>query len=133
MKLKEILKQLESYKTNHQVIAMTENGEIISTTFFLHTCPIHSSLFSVFGAIDNMQHLHVISNKSVIKQLNCIPNESTKRVYGWQALDYVEPEERELLFIYDIKSIYCEKYKYLQPYYIFKNSQDQIIIRCKGK
>ena len=133
MKLKEILKQLESYKTNHQVIAMTENGEIISTTFFLNTCPIHSSLFSVFGAIDNIKYHHVVSNKSVIKQLNCIPNESTKRAYKGQEIDYVEPEERELLFIDDIKSIYCEKYKYLQPYYIFKNSQDQIIILCKGR
>lgn len=132
MKLKEIIEQLKSYPEYHQVIAMTEDGEKISTTFNLYTCPIHSSMFSTFGDINNTR-LHVMNNRNVINQLTKIPNQSTKTGYKGQEIDYVEPEERELLFTNNLKSIYCGKYKYLQPYYIFKNSQDQIIIRCKGR
>lgn len=133
MKLKEIIEQLKSYKSNHQVIAITDDGEKISTTFDLYTCPIHSNMFSLFGVIDDTKHLHVLNNKGVIKSLETVPINSTKRGYKGQEIDYVEPEERELLFTNNLKSIYCGKYKYLQPYYIFKNSKEQIIIRCKGR
>ena len=133
MKLKEIVEQLKSYKPHHQVIAMTEDGEKISTTFVLYTCPIHSNVFSVYGNIDKTYHLHIINNKGVIKALETTPYASTKRGYKGQELDYVEPEVRELLFTNNLKSIYCGKYKYLQPYYIFLNNKEQIIIQCKGK
>ena len=133
MKLKEIIEQLKSYQSHHQVIAMTEDGEEISTTFDLYTCPIHSSVFSVYGNIGDTKHLNIVNNKGVIKRLETIPYASTKRGYKGQEIDYVEPEERELLFTNNLKSIYCGKYKYLQPYYIFKNSKEQIIIRCKGR
>lgn len=132
MKLKEIIEQLKSYPEHNQVIAMTEDGEKISTIFNLYTCPIHSNMFSIFGDI-NDTILHVMNNKNVINKLTKIPNQSTKTGYKGQEIDYVEPEERELLFTNNLKSIYCGNYKYLQPYYIFKNSQDQIIIRCKGR
>ena len=133
MKLKEILEQLKSYQSHHQVIAMTGDGEHISTTFDLYTCPIHSNVFSVYGIIDKTKNLHVINNKGVIKALETIPDGSTKRGYKGQELDYVEPEEREILFTNNLKSIYCGKYKYLQPYYIFENNNKQIIIQCKGR
>lgn len=133
MKLKEIIEQLKSYKPHYQVKAMTEDAELISTTFDLYTCPIHSSMFSIFSNIGDTKHLHVINNKRVIKALETTPYASTKKGYEGQEIDYVEPEDRELLFTNNLKSVYCEKYKYLQPYYIFKNSQDQIIIRCKGR
>ena len=134
MKLKEIIEHLKAYKPHHQVIAMTEDGEKISTTFVLYTSPIHSNMFSVFGNIDEEKyHLHAINNKNVILMLTNIPEYSTKRGYKGQEIDYVEPEEKELIFINNLKSVYCGKYKYLQPYYIFLNHQDQIIIRCKGK
>ena len=133
MKLKEIIEQLKSYQSHHQVIAMTEDGEQISTTFDLYTCPIHSNVFSVYGIIDKTKNLHVINNKGVIKALETTPYASTKLGYKGQELDYVEPEERELLFTNNLKSIYCGKYKYLQPYYIFKNAKEQIIIRCEGR
>ena len=133
MKLKEITEQLKSFQSHHQVIAMTEDGEHISTTFDLHTCPIHSNVFSVYGIIDKTKNLHVINNKNAIKRLETIPDGSTKRGYKDQELDYVEPEERELLFTNNLKSIYCGKYKYLQPYYIFLNDKEQIIIRCEGR
>lgn len=71
--------------------------------------------------------------KRLIQQLSTIPYESTKRGYKGQEIDYVEPEERELLFTNNLKSIYCGKYKYLQPYNIFLNNKEQIIIQCKGK
>ena len=132
MKLKEIIEQLKSFQSHHQVIAMTDDGEKISTTFDLYTCPIHSNVFSLFGVIDETNH-HVINNKGVIKRLETIPDGSTKRGYKGQEIDYIEPEERELLFTNNLKSIYCGKYKYLQPYYIFKNSKEQIIIRCRGR
>ena len=133
MKLKEIVEQLKSYKPHHQVIAMTEDGEKISTTFDLYTCPIHSNVFSVYGIINDDKHFHVINNKDVIKALETTPYASTKRGYKGQEIDYVEPDERELLFTNSLKSIYCGKYKYLQPYNIFLNDKEQIIIRCKGK
>ena len=41
--------------------------------------------------------------------------------------------DKELLFVNNLKSIYCGKYKYLQPYNIFLNNKEQIIIQCKGK
>ena len=133
MKLKEIVEQLKSYKPHHQVIALTEDGEKISTTFVLYTCPIHSNVFSVYGNIgEENYHFHVINNKGVIKELETIPYASTKRGYKGQEIDYVEPEGKELLFTNNLKSIYCGKYKYLQPYYIFLNDKEQIIIRCKG-
>ena len=133
MKLKEIVEQLKSYQSHHQVIAMTEDGEKISTTFELHTCPIHSNVFSVYGIINDDKHFHVINNKSVIKALVTTPYASTKRGYKGQEIDYVEPEGRELLFTNNLKSIYCGTYKYLQPYNIFLNNKEQIIIQCKGK
>ena len=133
MKLKEIVEKLKSYKPNHQVIAMTEDGEKISTTFELYTCPIHSNMFSIFGNIgEEKYHFHVINNKNVISALTGIPGYSKRRAYKGQEIDYVEPEGRELLFTNNLKSIYCGKYKYLQPYYIFLNDKEQIIIRCKG-
>ena len=133
MKLKEIVEQLKSYQSHHQVIAMTEDGEKISTTFELYTCPIHSNVFSVYGIINDDKHFHVINNKSVIKALETTPYASTKRGYKGQEIDYVEPEGRELLFTNNLKSIYCGTYKYLQPYNIFLNNKEQIIIQCKGK
>lgn len=133
MKLKDIIEQLKSYQAHHQVIAMTDNEEQISTTFYLYTCPIHSNVFSVHGYIDDAKHLHVVNNKGVIKALETIPYDSTKRGYKGQEIDYVEPEERELLFTGNLKSIYCGKYKYLQPYNILINIQEQIIIQCKGR
>ena len=45
MKLKEILEQLKSFPEHHQVKAMTDNGEEISTTFELYLCHIHSNMF----------------------------------------------------------------------------------------
>ena len=132
MKLKEIVEKLKSYKPHHQVIAMTEDEEKISTTFVLYTSPIHSNVFSVYGIINDDKHFHVINNKGVIKALETTPYASTKRGYKGQEIDYVEPEGRELLFTNNLKSIYCGKYKYLQPYYIFLNDKEQIIIRCKG-
>ena len=132
MKLKEIVEKLKSYKPHHQVIAMTEDEEKISTTFVLYTSPIHSNVFSVYGIINDDKHFHAINNKGVIKALETTPYASTKRGYKGQEIDYVEPEERELLFTNNLKSIYCGKYKYLQPYYIFLNDKEQIIIRCKG-
>ena len=137
MKLKEIVEQLKSYQSNHQVIAMTEDGEKISTTFELYTCPIHSNIFSIFG---NNRHIgkkyyyfQVINNKNVIKELETTPYASTRRGYRGQEIDYVEPEDKELLFVNNLKSIYCGTYKYLQPYNIFLNNKEQIIIQCKGK
>ena len=132
MKLKEIIEQLKSYQSNHQVIAMTDHGEKISTTFVLYTCPIHSNVFSVYGNIDKTYHLHIINNKGVIKALETTPYAS--RGYKGQEIDYVEPEEREILFTNNLKSIYCGKYKYLQPYNIYLDrKEDTIIIRCKGR
>ena len=133
MKLKEIVEQLKSYQSHHQVIAMTRDGEHISTGFDLCTCPIHSNVFSVYGIIDKTKNLHVINNKGVIKALETTPYASTKRGYKGQKIDYVEPEDKELLFVNNLKSIYCGTYKYLQPYNIFLNNQEQIIIQCKGK
>ena len=137
MKLKEIVEQLKSYKPHHQVIAMTEDGEKISTTFELYTSPIHSNMFSIFGNIRNIgeenHHFNVINNKNVIKELEITPYASTRRGYIGQEIDYVEPEDKELLFVNNLKSIYCEKYKYLQPYNIFLNNKEQIIIQCKAK
>ena len=134
MKLKEIIEQLKSYQSHHQVIVMTADGEHISTTFDLYTCPIHSNVFSAYGIIDKTKNLHVINNKGVIKALETTPYASTKRGYKGQELDYVEPEDKELLFTNNLKSIYCGKYKYLQPYYIYKDGKyDKIIIRCKGR
>ena len=132
MKLKEIIEKLKSYQSHHQVIAATDDGDRISTTFDLYTCPIHSNVFSVYGIIDKTKNLHVINNKGVVKALETTPYASTKRGYKGQELDYVEPEDREILFTNNLKSIYCGKYKYLQPYYIFLNDKEQIIIRCKG-
>ena len=137
MKLKEIVEQLKSYQSHHQVIAMTEDGERISTTFELYTSPIHSNMFSIFGNIRNIgeenHHFNVINNKNVIKELEITPYASTRRGYRGQEIDYVEPEDKELLFVNNLKSIYCGKYKYLKPYNIFLNNQEQIIIQCKGK
>ena len=134
MKLKEIIEQLKSYQSHHQVIAITDDGEKISTTFDLYTCPIHSNVFSVYGIINDDKHFHVINNKGVIKALETTPHDSTKRGYKGKEIDYVEPEERELLFTSNLKSIYCGKYKYLQPYYIYLDGKEGIIIiRCKGR
>ena len=137
MKLKEIIEQLKSYKPHHQVIAMTKDREKISTTFELYTSLIHSNMFSIFGNIRNIgeenHHFNVINNKNVIKELETTPYASTRRGYRGQEIDYVEPEDKELLFVNNLKSIYCGKYKYLQPYNIFLNNQEQIIIQCKGK
>ena len=137
MKLKEIVEQIKSYQSHHQVIAMTEDGERISTTFELYTSPIHSNMFSIFGNIRNIgeenHHFNVINNKNVIKELEITPYASTRRGYIGQEIDYVEPEDKELLFVNNLKSIYCGKYKYLQPYNIFLNNKEQIIIQCKGK
>ena len=137
MKLKEIVEQLKSYKPHHQVIAMTEDGEKISTAFELYTCLIHSNIFSIFGNISHIgeenYHFHVINNKNVILILTDIPYASTRRGYRGQEIDYVEPEDKELLFVNNLESIYCGTYKYLQPYNIFLNIKEQIIIQCKGK
>ena len=133
MKLKEIIEQLKSYPSHYQVIALTDNGEKISTTFYLYTCQIHSNLFSVYSFIDDDKIFYVINNNGVIGTLETIPYASTKRGYKGQEIDYVEPEERELLFTNNLKSIYCGKHKYLQPYNIFINIQEQIIIQCKGR
>ena len=134
MKLKEIIEQLKSYQSHHQVIAMTEDGEHISTTFDLYTCPIHSNMFSIFGNIvEEKYNFHVINNKNIILMLTGISEYSTRRGYKGQEIDYVEPEDKELLFVNNLKSIYCGKYKYLQPYNIFLNNKEQIIIQCKGK
>lgn len=133
MTVKEIIEQLHQFQPHHQVLAMTESGDIISSHFQLNTCPIHSNMFSVYGNIDDTKHVHVINNKRLIQQLSTIPYESTKTGYKGQEIDYVEPEERELLFTNNLKSIYCGKYKYLQPYNIFLNNKEQIIIQCKGK
>ena len=134
MKLKEIVEKLKSYQSHHQVIAMTEDGEKISTTFDLYTTPIHSSMFSIFGNIgEEKYHFHVINNKNVVSALTDIPEHSTRIGYKGQEIDYVEPEEKELLFVNNLESIYCGKYKYLQPYNIFLNIKEQIIIQCKGK
>ena len=137
MKLKEIIEQLKSYQSHHQVIAITDNGEKISTTFDLYTCPIHSNMFSIFCNIrhigEEKYHFHVINNKNVILMLTGIPEHSTRRGYKGNEIDYIEPEDKELLFVNNLKSIYCGKYKYLQPYNIFLNNQEQIIIQCKGK
>ena len=135
MKLKEIIEKLKSCQSHHQVIAMTEDGEKISTRFDLYTCPIHSNVFSVYGNIgEEKYHFHIINNKDVIKALETTPINSTKRGYKGQEIDYVEPEERELLFTNNLKSIYCGKYKYLQPYNIYLDGkEDTIIIRCKGR
>ena len=137
MKLKEIVEQLKSYQSNHQVIAMTEDGEKISTAFELYTCPIHSNIFSIFGNISNIgeqkYYFQVINNKNVIKELETTPYASTRRGYRGQEIDYVEPEDKELLFVNNLNSIYCGTYKYLQPYNIFLNNKEQIIIQCKGK
>ena len=137
MKLKEIVEQLKSYQSHHQVIAMTEDGDKISTTFYLYTCPIHSNIFSILGNIlhigEEKYHFHVINNKNVILMLTGILEHSTRRGYKGQEIDYVEPEDKELLFVNNLKSIYCGKYKYLQPYNIFLNNQEQIIIQCKGR
>ena len=137
MKLKEIVKQLKSYKHHHQVIAMTKDREKISTTFDLYTCPIHSNIFSILGNIrhigEEYYHFQVINNKNVVSALTGIPEHSTRRGYKGQEIDYVEPEDRELLFVNNLKSIYCGTYKYLQPYNIFLNNQEQIIIQCKGR
>ena len=137
MKLKEIVEQLKSYKPHHQVIAMTKDEEKISTAFELYTCPIHSNIFSIFGNIrhigEEKYHFHAINNKNVIKELETTPYASTKRGYRGQEIDYVEPENKELLFVNNLKSIYCGRYKYLQPYNIFLNNKEQIIIQCKGR
>lgn len=84
MKLKEILEQLKSYKNHHQVIAMTEDGEKMSTSFYLYTCPIHSNAFSIYASIDDTQHLHVTYNKATIKTLENFPTSSTKTGYIWR-------------------------------------------------
>ena len=130
MKLKEIVEKLKSYKPHHQVIAMAKDREKISTTFDLYTSPIHSNMFSIFG---NIGEEKFINNKNVILMLTGIPEHSTRRGYKGQEIDYVEPEDKELLFVNNLKSIYCGTYKYLQPYNIFLNNQEQIIIQCKGK
>ena len=133
MKLKEIIEKLKSCQSHHQVIAMTEDEEKISTTFELYASPIHSNMFSIFGNIgEEKYHFHVINNKGVTKALETIPSASTRIGYKGQEIDYVEPEDKELLFVNNLKSIYCGTYKYLQPYNIFLNNQEQIIIRCKG-
>ena len=105
MKLKEIIEQLKSFQSHHQVIAMTDYGEKIFTTFDLYTCPIHSNVFSAYGIIDKTKNLHVINNKGVIKALETTPYASTKRGYKGQELDYVEPEDKELLFTNNLKSV----------------------------
>lgn len=132
MTLKEIIEQLEGFQAHHQVIAMTESGDIISSHFELNTCPIHSNMFSIHASIDNTKHVHVINNKRLIQQLKTIPYESTKTGYKGQEIDYVEPEYRILLFTNSLRSIYCGKYKYLSPYHIFKDQTNKIIILCKG-
>ena len=97
MKLKEIVDQLKSYQSHHQVIAMTEDGEKISTTFNLYTSQIHSNMFSILGNIgEEKYHFHVINNKGVTKALETIPSSSTKRGYKGQEIDYVEPEEKRV-------------------------------------
>ena len=137
MKLKEIVEQLKSYKPHHQVIAMTKDGEKISTAFVLYASQIHSNIFSIFGNIrhigEKYYYFQVINNKNVVSALTCIPEHSTRRGYKGQEIDYVEPEDKELLFVNNLKSTYCGKYKYLQPYNIFLNNKEQIIIQCKGK
>lgn len=134
MTLKEIIEQLEGFQAHHQVIAMTESGDIISSHFQLNTCPIHSNMFSIYGNIicDINNYTHVINNKRLIQQLKTIPYESTKTGYKGQEIDYVEPEDRILLFTNSLRSIYCGKYKYLSPYHIFKDQTDKTIILCKG-
>ena len=132
MTLREIIEQLEGFQAHHQVLAMTESGDIINSHFQLNTCPIHSNMFSVYGNIDNDKHIHVINNKRLIQQLKTIPYESTKTGYKGQEIDYVEPEDRTLLFTNSLRSIYCGKYKYLTPHHIFKDQTDKIIILCKG-
>lgn len=131
MTLREIIEQLERFHKHHQVIAMTESGDIISTTFGLFTCPIHSNMFSVYSFINDTKHFHVINNKRLIQQLKTIPFASTKTGYKGQEIDYVEPEDRILLFTNSLRSIYCGKYKYLSPHHIFKDKTDKIIIVCK--
>lgn len=132
MTLKEIIEQLEGFQPHHQVLAMTESGDIINSHFELNTCPIHSSMFSVYASIDDTKHTHVINNKRLVQQLRTTPYASTKTGYKGQEIDYVEPEDRTLLFTSSLKSIYCGKYKYLSPYRIFRDQTDKIIILCKG-
>lgn len=131
MTIKEIIEQLHQLSPHHQVLAMTKTGDIISSHFVLNTCPIHSSMFSVYGIIDNTKHT-IINNKQLIQKLSTVPFGSTKTGYEGKEIDYVEPEDRTLLFASSLRSIYCGKYKYLQPYYIFKDKTDKIIILCKG-
>lgn len=130
MTIKEIIEQLHQFSPNHQVLAMTKSGDIISSHFELNTCPIHSSMFSVYGIIDNTKHT-IINNKQLIQKLSKVPLESTKTGYKGKEIDYVEPEDRTILFTSSLRSIYCGKYKYLHPYCIFKKT-DKIIILCKG-
>lgn len=132
MTLKEIIKQLEGFHKHHQVLAVTDNGDTINSHFDLATCPIHSSMFSVYAFIDDTKNAHVINNKRLVQQLKTIPYASTKTGYKGQEIDYVKPEDRTLLFTSSIRSIYCGKYKYLSPYSIFKDQTDKIIILCKG-
>lgn len=132
MKLKEIIEQLKSYQDHNQVIAMTETGKIISTTFDLYTCPIHSNMFSVFGNIDEKKHAHIINKKTVLNAFDRIPINSTIRGCKGQEIDHVDADDRILLFTNNLKSIYCGTYKYLSPYHIFKDQTDKIIILCEG-
>lgn len=133
MTLQEIKKQLMQFQGHNQVIAMTETGEIISTTFDIYTCPIHSNMFSIFGNIDEKQHIHVINNKTVLNALDRIPINSMNRGYKGQEVDHVDADDRILLFTNNLKSIYCGTYKYLHPHHIFKDHTDKIIIICKGR
>ncbi len=74
--------------------------------------------------------------KEIIEQLKLYQSHhlnSTKRGYKGQEIDYVEPEDREILFTNNIKSIYCGKYKYLMIVDICRSNKDEIIIRCKGR
>jgi hypothetical protein len=82
-----------------------------------------------YDGIDVSKHNGVIKWKEIAK------NKRIKFVYirATHGKGYVEPEDRTLLFTSSLRSIYCGGYKYLQPYHIFKDRTDKIIILCKGR
>lgn len=133
MTIQEIKKKLSSYDPMTNVIVMTVNNERISTNFTLYNCPIHSNMFSVYGIINSKDVIYLsysdLNCNMILKQISKFNNIST-RGYKGQEIDYVEPEDREILFTNNIKSIYCGKYKYLMIVDICKSNKDEIIIYC---
>ena len=135
MNLREFEELIEKYPMATEVFVADTNRNQIICNFEFHPSIIHPSMFWTDGKYNDSKQRtdhgltvkHIIARIASAKQYNGKSNG-----YKGQEEDNPEPEDRHILISGNMKSVYCDKYKYVTPIDV-KKIDGKLIIICKGE